>query len=95
MAQAVGAWAGYQGRQRGEPPRIGYLLGARRFECRRPHLPLERELRIDVRMELQVDEGLGQFSGETFDGDELIANAVITVFSPADPTELIRNAAHA
>jgi len=92
MAQAVGAWAGYQGRLRGEPPRIGYLLGASRFQCRRPHLPLERELRIDVRMEIQMDEGLGQFSGRTFDAGELIASAMITVYSPADPAAVIQAA---
>lgn len=94
MAQAVAAWAGYQGRLRGEAPKIGYLLGASRFECQRSHLPLERELRIDVRMEIQMDEGLGQFSGQTFDGGELIATAVMTVYSPADPKRVIENASH-
>jgi predicted hotdog family 3-hydroxylacyl-ACP dehydratase len=95
MAQAVGAWAGYQGRLRGVPPRIGFLLGTPRFDCRRAHLALDRELRIEVTKEIQVDEGLGQFSGRTFDGQELIATAVITVFSPEDPSVVIRGAAHA
>src|SRR5262245_46633022 len=35
MAQAVAAWAGYQERGSGRGPRIGFLLGTRRFECHR------------------------------------------------------------
>jgi predicted hotdog family 3-hydroxylacyl-ACP dehydratase len=94
MAQAVGAWAGYQGRLRGDTPRIGFLLGTPRFDCRRGHLALDRELRIEVRKVIQVEEGLGQFTGHTYDGQERVASAVITVFSPEDASAVIRGAAH-
>ena len=33
MAQAIAAWAGWQGRQRGESPKVGLLVGTRRYEC--------------------------------------------------------------
>lgn len=94
MAQAVAAWAGYQGRQRGLPPKIGFLLGTRRFDCLRPTLPLNRVLHVEIHKEIEVEEGLGQFTGKTCDGDEVLATAVITVFSPEDPAEIIREARH-
>ena len=36
MAQAIGAYAGYRARLRGEPVKIGFLLGTRRYESRAP-----------------------------------------------------------
>src|SRR2546426_3960121 len=36
MAQAIAAYAGYGARLRGAPVKIGFLLGSRRYECRRP-----------------------------------------------------------
>ena len=32
MAQAIAAWAGYIARSRGEPVKLGFLLGTRRYE---------------------------------------------------------------
>jgi predicted hotdog family 3-hydroxylacyl-ACP dehydratase len=90
MAQAVAAWAGYQGRRRGEAPRMGFLLGSSRFDCARPWLALDRMLRIEVRKEIQMDDGLGQFTGMTADEDGAIASAILTVFSPEDPLAVIQ-----
>lgn len=92
MAQAVAAWAGYQGRRHGLAPRIGFLLGTSRFECLRPWLGIGEQLRIEVKKEIQMDDGLGQFTGQTFEGGEKIASAIITVFSPEDPLAIIRGA---
>jgi predicted hotdog family 3-hydroxylacyl-ACP dehydratase len=92
MAQAVAAWAGYQGFLRGSAPQIGFLLGTSRFDCRRPWLPAEQLLRLKVRKEIQMQDGLGQFTGQTLENDELIASAVMTVFSPADPSAVFRGA---
>ncbi len=90
MAQAVAAWAGYHERAQGRAPRIGFLLGSRRFDCQQPWLPVACRLRIEVTREIQLDDGLGQFTGRTFDGDALLATAVITVFSPEDPAAVLR-----
>jgi predicted hotdog family 3-hydroxylacyl-ACP dehydratase len=90
MAQAVGAWSGHQRLVRGAPPRIGFLLGTRRFDCRRPWLALERVFRIEVRKVIEMEDGLGQFTGQTFDGDDVVASAVLTVFSPEDAAQLIQ-----
>jgi len=90
MAQAVAAWAGYHGRQRGAVPRIGFLLGSSRFDCMRPWLELDQTLRIEVQKEIQMEDGLGQFNGLTLDAKGVIASAVITVFSPEDPLAVIQ-----
>ncbi|AXQ29288.1 3-hydroxylacyl-ACP dehydratase [Solimonas sp. K1W22B-7] len=84
MAQAVAAWAGWQARQRGEPPRLGFLLGSRRYECRQPRVTLGSLLRIEVRLELRGDSGIGAFQCRIdCDGEEL-ATANLTVFEPDD-----------
>src|SRR5262245_61944349 len=44
MAQAIGAYAGYNARLRGEPIRIGYLLGTRRYDSNQPHFPVGSRL---------------------------------------------------
>jgi predicted hotdog family 3-hydroxylacyl-ACP dehydratase len=90
MAQTVAAWAGFQERGSGQRPRIGFLLGTRRFECHRPWLPIGALLRFEVQKEIQLGDSLGQFSGRTFAGDELLAAAAITVFSPDDPSAVLR-----
>jgi predicted hotdog family 3-hydroxylacyl-ACP dehydratase len=90
MAQAVAAWAGFQERGSGRGPRIGFLLGTRRFECHRARLPVDQLLRIEVNREIQLGAALGQFSGRTFAGDELLATAAITVYAPDDPAEVLR-----
>jgi predicted hotdog family 3-hydroxylacyl-ACP dehydratase len=90
MAQAVAAWAGFQKRGSGQAPRIGFLLGTRRFECHRPWLPVDQLLRFEVQKEIQLGDALGQFSGKTFLGDELLAVAAITVFAPDDPGAVLR-----
>src|SRR5215471_7164387 len=33
MAQAIGAWAGYTAQLRGEPVKLGFLLGTRSYDC--------------------------------------------------------------
>jgi predicted hotdog family 3-hydroxylacyl-ACP dehydratase len=90
MAQAVAAWSGYQDRTKGRKPRIGFLLGTRRFDCHQSWLPVDRPLRIEVTKEIELDDGIGQFVGRTYEGEDLIASAVITVYSPEDPTAVLR-----
>ena len=36
LAQAVAAWAGVQSVMSGDPPKIGFLLGTRRYQCQPP-----------------------------------------------------------
>ena len=85
MAQAIAAWAGGRALARGEAVKPGFLLGSRRYECRRPLLAFGLRLRIEARRELFGDNGLGMFACRLLDGDEEIASANVSVFEPPDP----------
>lgn len=84
MAQAVAAWAGNQTHSRGQPAKIGYLLGTRRFYAHRQHFCVGDELQLRVQLELQGDNGLGMFACQTLVGQELAAAANLSVYQPED-----------
>lgn len=89
MAQAIAAWAGCRARARGEPVRIGFLLGTRRYECQRQHFAFGTRLRIEVKREIFGDNGLGMFVCRLFDAGEEIACANLSVFEPRDPAAFL------
>lgn len=84
MAQAIAAYAGYAGGLRGEPIRIGFLLGARRYECRRPVFPVGSVLTVHVRRLLHAENGLGSFECRIDDAEGEAASAILTVFRPVE-----------
>lgn len=84
MAQAIAAWAGVQARARGEAPKLGFLLGTRRYTCARGHFAHGLVLRIEARREVMGDNGLGVFACRIFDRGEELATALVSVFEPAD-----------
>ena len=89
MAQAVAAWAGVQARARGEAPKIGFLLGSRRYACARAKFALGETLRIEVRREFAADNGMSQFDCQIRVGEDVVATAPLTVFGPEDPQAFI------
>ncbi|WP_397545539.1 ApeP family dehydratase [Roseateles oligotrophus] len=90
MAQAVAAWAGLQARASGGAPKIGLLLGSRKYRCERACFELGDRLEVRVRREFQADNGLGQFACEILIGGHCVAGAVLTVFAPPDPEQFLR-----
>lgn len=89
MAQAVAAWAGWRARQVHEAPRIGLLLGTRRYSCSVPRFEAGQCLQIDVERSFQSDEGLGQFRCRIHVQGMELATAQLTVFGPKDPSSLL------
>jgi predicted hotdog family 3-hydroxylacyl-ACP dehydratase len=87
MAQAIAAYAGYDAQLRGEPVKIGFLLGARHYECRRPFFTPGSVLKVHVRRVLVSDNGLASFECRIDDGGGEAATATLTVFQPADINE--------
>jgi predicted hotdog family 3-hydroxylacyl-ACP dehydratase len=82
MAQAVAAWSGARARSAGGSPRIGFLLGTRRYEARVPLFAAGAQLRVEARCELIGDNGLGMFDCRiTQDGREL-ATGRLSVYEP-------------
>lgn len=63
MAQAIAAWAGWRGRQAGEPVKPGLLLGAREFTANVANLPVGTELEIQVDRVIEMENGLAVFDG--------------------------------
>lgn len=90
MAQAVAAWAGWQARQRGEAPKVGFLLGTRRYDCARPCFLPGETLRVTVKREFQADNGLGQFDCRIEIGEDVVATAALTVFEPQDAESFLK-----
>jgi predicted hotdog family 3-hydroxylacyl-ACP dehydratase len=92
MAQAVAAHAGYAAHLRGEPVRVGFLLGTRRYACTLPAFAVGSILDIHVRRALQGDNGLGAFDCRITDGVDgaELASATVTVFQPDHVEEFLR-----
>jgi predicted hotdog family 3-hydroxylacyl-ACP dehydratase len=85
MAQAVAAWAGWQRHcSDGGPPRIGFLLGTRRYQCSRSFKPGDL-LQIRVNRQFQAENGLSQFDTDIRIGDQIVAHASLNVFGPDNP----------
>ena len=84
MAQAIGAYAGYAARKRGEPIKLGYLLGTRCYECSRPIYTVGMLLRVHVKRVLQSENGLASFECRIDDEIGQIASANLSVFQPAE-----------
>jgi len=89
MAQAVAAWAGWRARLRGEMPKIGFLLGSRRYDCSCSKFRVGETYRVDVHRQFQADNGLGQFDCQIQRDGHTVANATLTVFEPANAGEFL------
>ena len=88
MAQAIGAYAGYTAKLRDDPIRVGFLLGTRRYQCRRPLFAVGSLLKVYAKRIFQSDNGLASFECRIDDENGQLATAHVTVFQPAD-TEVI------
>jgi len=86
MAQTVAAWAGARAQRAGRPVRLGFLLGARRYEAHCDGFIGGSTLRIAAHCDFVSDAGLGMFSCSIHCADVLLAQAQVSVFEPADAT---------
>lgn len=93
MAQAIAAHAGYAAYARGEPVKVGFLLGSRRYECSRPGFAVGSVLHVRVHRALQGENGLAAFEcriDDANDGSDVpAAKATITVFQPENVVEFM------
>lgn len=94
MAQAIAAHAGYLSSLRGDSVKVGFLLGARRYECSRPSFPLGSVLQVSVQKILQAENGLGAFECRIDDSQDAtetaVAVATITVFQPENVDDFLQ-----
>jgi predicted hotdog family 3-hydroxylacyl-ACP dehydratase len=90
MAQAIAAHAGYLARQRGEAVRVGFLLGARRYEATLPAFITGSALRVFAVRALLGENGLGAYECRIEGGGAVLATATVTVFQPDDVDDFLQ-----
>jgi predicted hotdog family 3-hydroxylacyl-ACP dehydratase len=90
MAQAIAAWAGYTAQLRGEPVKLGFLLGTRRYESSRPIFVLGSVLRVHVQCLFQNENGLGSFECFIDNEEGRVASATVTVFQPPNVDDFLQ-----
>jgi predicted hotdog family 3-hydroxylacyl-ACP dehydratase len=95
MAQAVAAHAGYCASLRGEPVKVGFLLGTRRYDCACAGFAVGTVLQVHVRSELQGENGLGAFECRIDDQHgATLASATVTVYQPANVEEFLQRSSN-
>lgn len=90
MAQAIAAWAGCRAKAKGEPVRLGFLLGTRHYTCNVAAFAPGSELRVEARRDFHDDSGMGVFACR-IEAPGVLAEARLTVFSPPDASTLFQS----
>ena len=83
MAQTIAAWAGMRGRERGEPVRIGMLLGSRQYQSQVARFAAGERLVIEAECLLE-DNGMASFECRILCGDLRCAEARLSTYLPSD-----------
>lgn len=89
MAQTIAAIDGWRLRNAGEPPKIGFLLGCRRYEAASANFAEGDVLTTHVSMVFSGD-AMFSFECRIERRGETIANANLNVYAPSDPKTLLR-----
>lgn len=93
LAQAIGAYAGLQERQQGQPPKLGFLLGSRKYLCSTEYFALGETLSLKVTCSIQAENGLSAFEcslkGQV-KGSTVEASASLNVYQPDDAGLFLR-----
>jgi len=90
MAQAISAYAGLQQRLNGGTPKIGFLLGSRKYLCNTDYFVLNQTLLVKVHLEMLAENGLEVFNCE-LQGEGVNASAIVNVYQPEDAEKFLRN----
>jgi predicted hotdog family 3-hydroxylacyl-ACP dehydratase len=82
MAQTIAAFSGNLRRNLGEPPRMGYLLGTRKYETSAPAFAAGALLEVEVKTHYADGSGVSAFDCAIRQEGALLASAVLKVFEP-------------
>ncbi|MGJ8648596.1 MAG: ApeP family dehydratase [Marinomonas colpomeniae] len=94
LAQAIAAYAGLQERQHGGTPKLGFLLGTRKYTSSKEYFSIGSTLTIKVIENLQADNGLGTFDCTLHSSDDCEASARLNVFQPENADEFLKDSPH-
>lgn len=90
MAQAISAWSGVGHTEAGREPRLGMLLGTRRYHAHVPDFAAGTVLRIEVNQEFVGDNGLGMFACRILQQGDEVATARLSIYEPEDGESILR-----
>ncbi|ROS01578.1 putative hotdog family 3-hydroxylacyl-ACP dehydratase [Sinobacterium caligoides] len=83
MAQSVAAWSGARALQRGEPVRIGFLLGTRKYHSCCDYFALGSQLEVSGEEVLNSDD-MSVFDCRISCAGAVLAEAKLTAYLPPD-----------
>ncbi|WP_152032966.1 ApeP family dehydratase [Gallaecimonas mangrovi] len=88
MAQTIAVFAGLKAEQAGEPVKMGFLLGTRRFESEFDYFQLGDVVEIAVTQSFMQENGLSVFSCQ-LTGPRGRQTAQLTVYQPNDAASIL------
>src|SRR5690606_21935031 len=83
MAQTIGVYVGATRKQKGEAPRIGFIIGTRRIDYHVNRVAIDTELRVHA-SPVWIDRGNGSFRCrvEELSTGRVLAEGSLTVHEP-------------
>lgn len=90
MAQAVAAYAGLQERKKGGLPKLGFLLGSRKYTCSTDYFSFGTTLSLRVQLDMEAANGLNVFQCE-LSGEGVEASANMNVYQPDNPDKFLQD----
>ena len=91
MAQTMAALAGFEGRLRNEPPRVGFMLGSRRYHTQVSHFVVGVPLLVTATREFQADNGIGVTECRiTLIDGTLLAEAMLSAYQPENLADFLK-----
>ncbi len=86
MAQTCGIYAGIEGRNHGQPVRLGFLLGTRNFHASTGWFNLGQQLVVEAK-EVYRQDTMGVFDCRIIHGDVELASAQLNLYQPQDASD--------
>lgn len=87
MAQAIAAFEGCRARDRGDAPKVGFLIGSRHYACSASGFAVGSTLHIEIVRQYE-EGGLGLFDGK-ITGDHVTADASLSVYQPDNAQQFL------
>ena len=91
MAQTVAAYSGLLARKRGEKPRLGLLLGTRKFITNTAEFSCGELLTVRAHRAVQSSDGMLAFDC-VLEGTNVQQTATLTVYEPTNPEQFLSGA---
>lgn len=89
MAQTVAAYSGLRAKLRGGPPKLGFLLGTRKFESTVSEIPCGTELWVHASRLTAGSTGIAAFQCKV-SGDKILQTATLSVYEPPNPEDFMQ-----